>query len=821
MTNTLDHAPQTPVTAPAMTGPTPNKATTNSVSTLDFLTLILPDTGVYYLGVMQKGRHGVGHRAFTSLDEMAAAVAKYDRNPDVTVYHACASYKEPFVVVGEGDDAKKKYRIPSNTLAAKAFWADLDVGEKKAEAGKGYPTKRAAAEAIIGFCKQVDFPAPMLVDSGNGVHCYWPLMEPILADDWRALAEQFKSVLAHFGVLADPTRTADFASILRPPGSHNKKDPASHKPVSVKNTVTPSDASVLAAKLDNIISTYNVSVAPTGPRAAGLNYDLLVHAYPDIPCSGVTLADQCKQVALVRDGVDTSYEHWRGVIGVLAHCNANGHELAHQWSSKSAQYSEQETEQKYTTWSAAPTTCAHLERHNAGGCDGCVHKGAIKSPIGLGRPVTAAAPSPTTNTALQSLQQNYALANIGGRIGVIDIVELKAKQKIDASGALTVMQMIAGKVIAERHLVEHFPQADRRACFNQFLVDKATTIYNSVAFTPSAVDDKTLNLWVGPTLTPATGSWPVLRKFLHADICAGDDVVFTYLTNYLAHALQRPEEKPGVMLTLIGGQGTGKGAFFSIIQKIWGATTLSTASIDHVVGGFNASLEGSMWVLLDEAVFAGDRRAADTLKSLVTGPTVRINPKNQPQRTIQSVHRFAMATNHLHAAHREYDDRRDLTLSVSETNKGNSSYWGQVYASINTETPALMHDLMGFDLSKFNVREKPDTAALIQQKIKSLPVIEEWWYNCLYNGAIGQHRDWPTFIGTEVARGLIKDFAHGSRSYREITSDAVITALRKVCPQTKQEQRTVNYNRVRGSVIPSLDQCRAAFERYIGGEVEW
>ena len=84
------------------------------------------------------------------------------------------------------------------------------------------------------------------------------------------------------------------------------------------------------------------------------------------------------------------------------------------------------------------------------------------------------------------------------------------------------------------------------------------------------------------------------------------------------------------MLFFQGGQGTGKGTFFELIRKIWRYTTLVVQDVKEVVGDFNGGLEQHYFVLMDEALFAGDGKSANALKSMVTEPVMRINEKNQP-----------------------------------------------------------------------------------------------------------------------------------------------------------------------------------------------
>ena len=65
-----------------------------------------------------------------------------------------------------------------------------------------------------------------LFGSGYGVHIYWPLCEPIPESRWRECAKRLAQLFATHGLEIDTSRTQDSASILRPPGTHNRKNGA-------------------------------------------------------------------------------------------------------------------------------------------------------------------------------------------------------------------------------------------------------------------------------------------------------------------------------------------------------------------------------------------------------------------------------------------------------------------------------------------------------------------------------------------------------------------------------------------------------------------
>jgi hypothetical protein len=364
------------------------------MDTLNFLKTILPAEGIYYLVVFKNGVKHPAHKAFNNLEALASAVSKFSANPDLTVYHACASYQQEFVEVQSADGTcKKKFRVPENWGRAKAFWLDIDCGEAKAAANAGYATKADAAKAVFKFARQIGWPRPMLVDSGYGVHAYWPLTKAIRPEAWRKVASALKVATQRFGLLADPTRTADFSSILRPSGTVNRKY-GNEKLVVVKNAPILSDPADLVKALSEVVKQFKNDTQPRFTSATAVNDDLTSHlgSYPHLDSSAEKVAQHCHQVKLMAESKgDVSYEHWRGVIGIIKHC-VEGVELAREWSSERAAtgHTQIDVDEKYGSWSAGPTTCEFFEKSNPSGCVGCAYKGKVKSPIVLGRviPVT-------------------------------------------------------------------------------------------------------------------------------------------------------------------------------------------------------------------------------------------------------------------------------------------------------------------------------------------------------------------------------------------------------------------------------------------------
>jgi len=422
---------------------------------------------------------------------------------------------------------------------------------------------------------------------------------------------------------------------------------------------------------------------------------------------------------------------------------------------------------------------------------------------------------------LATIQERFALLNLDGSLWILDQRRIRVGAHHAGSGSLSLSNLAHGKLLIVRAVREQFPQADGKTIAEAFLHSPGTTCYVGIEFNPRGTTPDYLNRWVGPTIEPVAGNALEIKRFLFEVICNRDPKVYEYLLLYLAHALQRPWEKPGVMITLLGGQGTGKGTFGQILRKIWSATYLQVHNIDAIVGSFNGCLERAYIVFIDEALFAGNRRGTDALKSLVSEPTIQINEKHQPNRQIQSYHRYFIATNARHLKHTERDDRRDFALRLSEHRKSDHAYWERLHKDIEGGgVAALVHELLNEDLSNFNVREKPTTPELLEQKLLSLEGIERWWFDSLQSGAITGVGGWVDFISTQVAIDGVGS-TPGIKLYKRPIGRELVRTVLRLCPSAQPDQRRIEGNRQRGLMLPSLDVARAEFEAWIGGAVDW
>jgi len=426
--------------------------------------------------------------------------------------------------------------------------------------------------------------------------------------------------------------------------------------------------------------------------------------------------------------------------------------------------------------------------------------------------------------ALTYLQQKFALINLSGEIRIVDRDQI-GMVLAGLAKEISLYKRPEGQILITREL-EKLPFASKsREEFNNFINNPLTHMYTEVAFSPLLLPASTLNYWIGPSIAPVSGDWYVIQEFLHTVICDNNVALFDYLIRYLAHMLQKPHEKPGIMIVLLSGQGEGKGTFFKTLQRMWPRTTLAVSDVDEVVGKFNAALERNYIVCMDEALFAGDKKSLDKLKSLITEPTCRIEQKHQPSRSIESYHRYFASSNHSHFAHVDKDDRRFLFVRLSSIHKQDQVYFDAVNDALEDDVviAAMMHDLINLDLTGFNVRKRPLTEEHLSQRIQSLNGFERYWYEVLQSGMLDRFTEWkqPKFISTKNLIDNYKEYDTNAGRYNPIQQHRISSTLKTICPSAKPLRKKANNIQERGYELPDIKVARMEFEKMLGTSVDW
>lgn len=317
-------------------------------------------------------------------------------------------------------------------------------------------------------------------------------------------------------------------------------------------------------------------------------------------------------------------------------------------------------------------------------------------------------------------------------------------------------------------------------------------------------------------------------------ICSGSEEYYTYLVKWMAHMVQKPEEKPEVAIILKAGQGTGKGSFVSPLGKIISAHYAHPQKADHVVGRFNNILENCVLLFADE-FFAGSKKVTDTLKGMITEKTTTIERKGIDPVEVNSFTRIIMASNHENIVSIEKDERRYFYLEVSEHVKQNSQYFDRLHAVIGeTESDQsrfagkLLAYLLDVDLTGYHPRQVPKTEALKLQKLDNLDAADSWIYSVLMRGTFATDSILDN-EGTKVSEARLStsktiEFleAWEKRQGRVVFGDKarVVGRILSKLGVNKKDNGSKAKSRFTYE-FPPLREMKDRFCEYIGTEIEW
>jgi hypothetical protein len=216
------------------------------------------------------------------------------------------------------------------------------------------------------------------------------------------------------------------------------------------------------------------------------------------------------------------------------------------------------------------------------------------------------------------------------------------------------------------------------------------------------------NLYIPPTIVPGdpaqASMWIDHVRHIYPDEAE-------HLFDWLAHRVQRPEEKINHALVLGGEQGIGKDTLVEPVKEAIGRWNMQEASPAQVLEPFNGYLR-SVILRISEARDLGDSdrfKFYDHMKAYIASPpdVLRVNEKHIRQYPIVNVCGVIITTNHkTEGIYLPPDDRRHYVAWAERTKEDahfQNDYWKTIWAyfadgGMQHVTAWLMQrDITGFD----------------------------------------------------------------------------------------------------------------------------
>ena len=346
------------------------------MSEIDLFELVQPQDGWYaIIGVKDKTPRQKLVQTREEADQLIASYVQQGRD----VYFGVAKY------------ASDEGRTKENVKALKAFWLDIDCGEEKAKpdptTGRpdGYATQAEGMGALKEFCKIVGLPRPTLVDSGRGLHVYWPLTEDISRAEWEVVADRFREVCRAQEFYVDD-KVFEVARVLRVPGTYNFKDqePAPVRLLSISQPVSLQefrDILGVVEKPKEHREWQSSARDEAISRSVGYSFKKIMQR--------TAKGEGCNQLAYAyQNRGSLSYYEWFYALSVAAMCE-DADVATQRLSEGHPEYDEAEVAKKVATIQKS-TSCAKFRSVNPDLCEGCPHLDKIMGPRDLGRVVKRA-----------------------------------------------------------------------------------------------------------------------------------------------------------------------------------------------------------------------------------------------------------------------------------------------------------------------------------------------------------------------------------------------------------------------------------------------
>ena len=429
---------------------------------------------------------------------------------------------------------------------------------------------------------------------------------------------------------------------------------------------------------------------------------------------------------------------------------------------------------------------------------------------------------------VSEMNARYAVVRLGSDVQIMDFLT-PSQLGINGSHNAKPMKLSAFKTLLAGQNIEIGGKSLPKA--NVWLNSPSRRQYDGVVYAPGdTLSPNLLNLWQGFAVKPVLGDISFWLRALNSQVPNAS--LAKYLVYWLAWRIQNLDKIPGTVLIIQGKKGTGKNSLFEPVVIFLGQHAMVADDPELIIGRFNWHLMTQSFVVLDEAVFAGDLRHADKLKSRITATQMAFEAKNMTP--VMGINRcaYVMLTNHPHVWQATLDERRAVVVTVADRLRGDFEFWSQYYEWCHTTGPAnLLHYLLSLDVSNFNPRQIPQGTAIDEQiALTALrDPVTAWWHQCLSEGCIRWVDGYLTKLveiepdkTTSIERtGLRLSYEQsaGVRGKPSVAWDVVAKRLRSWCqPYGITESRKIapNGQRFREDVLPSLTEMQEAFTEQTG-----
>ena len=675
-------------------------------------------------------------------------------------------------------------------------WLHVDVDPRVGE-------DVAAEQArILAAIREYGPPPTVVVHSGGGYQAYWKLEEPIRIERDLARAEEAKLYNKYIELALEGDHCHSIDHIMRIPGTINLPD---------KKKLDRGRVACVASLVEwHDDRVYPLSMFPKAhlvQKSSELGFDPSrldlggdVRRLGSVDELGSGVSDETK--TLIMQGVDPS-----------------------RFGSRSE---------------ALFAVCCSLVR---AGIDDKVIYAVITDPA---YGISASVLEQRSGSDRYAIRQIQRAKEFAGPDGCPELAELNDKHAVicDMGGRVKVVTEQATEINRTRISSMSFTDFKHRYCNRKVSLGKdddgkekfaalgtwwlhhpMRRQYETIVFAPGREIAGAYNLWRGFACEPKKGDGH--QRYLdhvHDVICNRDDTVYNYVVGWMARTVQTPATTGMVAIVMRGRQGTGKGVFAKGFGSLFGRHFIHVSNAKHLAGNFNAHLRDAVVVFADEAFYAGDKQNESTLKALITEELKIVEGKGIDSEQAPNYTHLIMASNYDWVVPANESERRFMVVDVSDREMQKDDYFRTLTDSFYSKggKENLLHYLMAYDLSGFQVTKMPKTPALQAQKLESMPSERKWLHSKLQDGMwISDHDEWRTEVMRDMLYANYIEFARITGDRHPRNPHAFAMFLSPFLSDKRRQRRAAGGQRGTTYTFYDLGIMRQLFDDLFGGPYEW
>jgi hypothetical protein len=436
---------------------------------------------------------------------------------------------------------------------------------------------------------------------------------------------------------------------------------------------------------------------------------------------------------------------------------------------------------------------------------------AIRSKIDDARAEHDSKARDNVNVAVERLNETHALVIIGDKTAVM---------KMSASEGVQLLSVSAFTTWFDNEFVYYGTR--REPLGRYWLSHPKRRQFEGLVFEPNRAVPNHFNLWQGFAVEPRPGDCSKFLAHMRDNICQGNEFIYKWVMGWFAQIFQHPEDKQDTSLVIRGKQGVGKSKVGEVMGSLLGRHSLCVAEPRYVTGRFNAHMAQLLMLHADEAFWAGDRSAEGKLKDMISGKRHPIEFKGKEAFWVANYMRLFITGNPDWMVPAGWEERRFCVLDAGEKHMKDHPYFAAIDEEMNNGgREALLHHFLNFDLSGINLRETPKTNALLDQKVASFSVEQDWWFDVLHRGELPKLENGCECLKLELHASYLRRMEKvGRRGSPRATETKLGMFLSKVVgpgldKNVRDDKRRYLYR------FPPLKECRERFAKLTQSTIAW